>query len=110
MIRVIYRWRVDPDVATEFESWWHQGTIDIRTGFPGAMGSLLLRSHNDPDIYVGVARWESERRLLAFREHVAPLVFEGAELEGFELFDELDDLTARADGPALGTGPRREPK
>lgn len=59
------------------------------------MGSLLLRSRNDPDRFVGVARWESERQLLDFRQRAASIVFDGAELESVELFDELDELTVQ---------------
>jgi heme-degrading monooxygenase HmoA len=95
MIRVIYRWRVTPSVAAAFELWWHHGTIGIRNAHPGAMGSLLLRSRHEPDLFVGVARWETERQLLDFRQQAAPMVFEGADLESVEVLDELDDLTLR---------------
>ena len=67
--------------------------MDIRHAHPGAMGSLLLRSRQEPDLFVGVARWETERQLLEFRQQAPAMVFEGAELESVEVFDELDELT-----------------
>jgi heme-degrading monooxygenase HmoA len=93
VIRVIYRWRVDPDLGAQFASWWHQGTIGIRHDHAGALGSLLLRSRDDPNVFVGVARWETEHHLAEFRRRAVPLSFAGAELEAIELLDELDDLT-----------------
>ena len=93
VIRVIYRWTVAPSVAADFERWWHEGTIGIRSTYAGALGSLLLRSHSDPGDVVGVARWQTEEHLLAFRRAAGSITFEGAELRSVEILDELDDLT-----------------
>jgi hypothetical protein len=54
---------------------------------------MLLRSRSDLTLLVGVARWASEDELLQFRHAAGTLSFEGAELEGIEVLDEIDDLT-----------------
>lgn len=93
MIRVVYRWQVNAEAATEFERRWHEGTVEIRRLRPGALGSLLLRSRGDPEQYVGVARWTTEDDLAAFWENAGTRNVGDAELQSVEVFDELDDLT-----------------
>jgi heme-degrading monooxygenase HmoA len=93
VIRVLYRWRVAAEEARRFPSWWHEGTERIRSTYQGALGSMLLRAHDDQEVFVGIARWESVEALQAFRRAAGPIVFEGAELESISIFEELDDLT-----------------
>jgi len=93
MIRVVYRWRLDPDRCADFAHWWHQMTLRIRSDQPGAMGSTLLRPGQDQAHLVGLARWESEEQLVAFWARMSPLEFPGAELESMEILEELDHLT-----------------
>ena len=93
MIRVIYRWRVDADRRTDFVSWWHEGTVRIRSSRHGAMGSTLLRPTTDDTRLVAVARWKSLKDLEAFWEDPGGSAFPGADLESVEILDELDDLT-----------------
>jgi heme-degrading monooxygenase HmoA len=98
MIRVVYRWRVEPHRQDAFRPWWHQGTISIRSTQQGALGSTLCRSTEDPDILVGIARWKSRQDVERFWASAGPVTFEGALMESIEVLDELDDLTSE-DGP-----------
>ncbi|HTT86979.1 MAG TPA: antibiotic biosynthesis monooxygenase, partial [Acidimicrobiales bacterium] len=93
VIRVVYRWRLEPGRSTDFVRWWHEMTLRIRSGQPGAMGSTLLRAGHDDAQLVGIARWESEEQLVAFWERMSPLEFPGAVLESMEILEELDHLT-----------------
>ncbi len=93
MIRVIYRWRIDADRHADFAVWWHEGTQQIRSTQPGARGSTLLRSADDEDCLVGLARWESTEQLEAFWERMSPLEFPGAVLSSLEILEEVDHLT-----------------
>ena len=93
MIRVIYRWRVDPERVEDFAAWWHEGTLRIRSTYPGALGSTLLAPTTDSSHFVAVARWESVEALEAFWANPDGPPFDGAELMSAEVFDEVDDLT-----------------
>ena len=102
MIRVIYRWHVDANRRTEFMSWWHEGTIRIRSTQPGALGSTLVAPTTDASYLMAIARWRSEEDLHTFWENPGGSNFEGATLESVEIFHELDDLTVYE-----GRGPSR---
>jgi len=93
MIRVLYRWRVDEKRQEQFARWWHEGTLRIRDGNPGALGSTLCRSTSDQALIVGIARWESRSHLQRFWERTGKVEFPGATMEAIEILDELDDLT-----------------
>ena len=93
MIRVIYRWRVDSVRRDDFASWWHEGTLRIRSTRPGALGSTLLAPTNDDAHFVAVARWHSNEDLEAFWADPGGQEFDGAELVSTEIFEEVDDLT-----------------
>lgn len=99
MIRVIYRWRVNADRRAAFASWWHEGTLRIRSSRPGAMGSTLLRPEADDTHFVAVARWNARKDLEAFWQDPGGSDFPGADLESVEILDELDDLTVGDEGP-----------
>lgn len=98
MIRAIYRWRVDADRRDSFATWWHEGTLRIRSTRPGALGSTLLAPINDEEHFVAVARWRSRRDLEVFWADPGGSGFDGAELVSTEVFEEVDDLTVRGPG------------
>ena len=93
MIRAIYRWRVPPERQNDFVSWWHEGTVRIRTSKPGARGSTLLGADSDQGHCVAIARWESLEALTAFWDDPGGVQFEGADLVSVEILQEIDHLT-----------------
>jgi len=93
VIRVIYRWRIEDDRKADFMAWWHEGTMQIRATQPGAMGSTLLRSIDDGECLIGLARWESMEQLESFWERRSPLEFPGAVMVSLEILEEIDHLT-----------------
>jgi heme-degrading monooxygenase HmoA len=70
-VRAIYRWRVRPGRDDEFVRTWVRVTEWIRANVKGARGSLLLRSRDNPDEYVALARWDSFEAWRAAREAAA---------------------------------------
>ena len=93
MIRVLYRWRVEPHRRAAFQAWWHEGTLRIRAEHDGALGSTLLGPDRDDGHLVAIARWTSRAALEAFWAEPGGTAFEGASLEPPQVFEELDDLT-----------------
>jgi heme-degrading monooxygenase HmoA len=93
MIRAIYRWRVSPECQDDFVSWWHEGTVRIRSAKPGARGSTLLKADRDRDQYVAIARWESVEALIAFWNDHGGVQSEMAEFLSVEVLEEIDHLT-----------------
>ncbi|THC44207.1 antibiotic biosynthesis monooxygenase [Massilia sp. Mn16-1_5] len=99
MIRVIYRWRVDPERAEEFAAAWREVTRHIQQACPDARGSVLLKSQLDAHVYLAVARWDSIDAWRDSREAEdlvpAPLVERMRAAAGgpasYEIFDELPD-------------------
>jgi antibiotic biosynthesis monooxygenase (ABM) superfamily enzyme len=93
MIRAIYRWWVLPEHQADFLSWWHEGTVRIRSSKLGARGSTILSAGSDRNHYVAIARWESLSALTAFWNDPGGVQFEDAELVSVEVLEEIDHLT-----------------
>jgi heme-degrading monooxygenase HmoA len=58
MIRVMYRWTVKEEDEAEFVRTWEEGTLKIQASCEGAMGSILLRSSENPNIFL---EWHAGR-------------------------------------------------
>ncbi|QOL50406.1 antibiotic biosynthesis monooxygenase family protein [Massilia litorea] len=99
MIRVIYRWSVDPERGGEFAAAWREVTRCIQQGCPDARGSVVLKSQIDANVYLAVARWDGIDAWRDSREAEdivpAPLVERmraaAGGPAGYEIFDELPD-------------------
>jgi heme-degrading monooxygenase HmoA len=66
VIRVIYRWTLEPEAEDQFIDAWRAATQRIRDQQPGAMGSTLLRPTEAPNRVVGLARWQRRDDVEAF--------------------------------------------
>jgi heme-degrading monooxygenase HmoA len=88
MIRVLYRWRVNPGQEAVFAKAWSHGTKVIRATVKGARGSLLLQSRTDPCTFVAIARWASAADWRAFRRGEKP------DLESFQTAAAVSQLQA----------------
>lgn len=107
MIRVVYRWTVDPQQVDAFVAAWWEATRYIQQAWPDAQGSVLLKSHLEANVYLAVARWKSKEAWTASRE--AESVVPAAVIErmigaiagpnSYEILDEvLDWKPAQAAG------------
>lgn len=92
MIRVIYRWTVDPAAEDQFVDAWREATEHIRAHEPGALGSTLLRPA-DPNSLVGLARWQRRDDVEAFWTSGNATPLPGATLESVEVLDEVEHMT-----------------
>lgn len=92
MIRVMYRWTVKKDDAEQFVRTWEEGTLKIQTHCTGAMGSILLRSSENPEHFFGMARWPSKEVWEAAQQQMPLLNLQGQQPESEYFFDELVDI------------------
>ena len=116
MIRIMYRWTVNPGQEGVFAKAWTQGTKVIRATVKGARGSLLLQSRKNPCEFVAIARWTSVADWRAFRRGEKPALesFRAAaavsQLQAVELLSEVRDLrvldASETSGQAAGVTPR----
>lgn len=59
MIRVVYRWQVQPENFDTFQAIWRKTTNNIHLSVSGAQGSFMLRSvENDTEVLT-IAKWTS---------------------------------------------------
>ncbi len=66
MIRVVYRWKIEPDRQAEFENTWRHMTRAIHEDVAGALGSICLQAIDTPDEMVTIATWETEDQWRSF--------------------------------------------
>lgn len=59
MIRVIYRWQVEPENFESFTRAWRKATHYIHETVPGALGSFMLQACEADSEVLTVARWDS---------------------------------------------------
>ena len=98
MIRVIYRWSVDPATEDQFIDAWREATERIRTHEPGALGSTLLRPADAPTTLVGFARWQRRDKVEAFWASGNATPLPGATLESVEILDEVEHMIIEHSG------------
>lgn len=58
MIRVVYRWQVEPHNFDAFQESWRATTNRIHETVPGALGSFMLRGFKDEREVITVAKWD----------------------------------------------------
>ena len=58
MLRVVYRWRLQPENAAKFRAAWEKATTSIRSSTPSARGSVLLQNRQDRAEVMTIARWD----------------------------------------------------
>ncbi|CAD5972631.1 hypothetical protein PCC9214_03924 [Planktothrix tepida] len=99
MIRVIYRWKVQPEKKTEFIQAWTQATETIRHQVLGSKGSLLLRSTQHSSEFIAIARWETLEHWQKFWQGDPPdpqafqIMQTVSQLLSHQVCEEIEDLT-----------------
>ena len=93
MIRVIYRWTVEPEAEGEFVDAWREATTRIRDQQPGAMGSTLVRPAEAPNTLVGLARWRQRADVEAFWATGSASPLPGGSLDSIEILEEVEHMT-----------------
>lgn len=101
MIRVMYRWTVEPDQQAEFKATWRNTTRAIHRDVAGALGSMCLRSIDRPDEMITIATWQTEQQWRAFIEDAKHQSMKGLHALGSlisaEPYAEVGDETVSAD-------------
>lgn len=92
MIRVIYRWTVNPGEEERFIRDWQAGTRKIQDNCPGAHGSFLIRDRKNPEHFFGVARWESGGAWRAAQTIMMGFGLPGPMPESTDFYDELAEM------------------
>lgn len=88
----MYCWTVKKEDQEEFVRTWEEGTLKIQTRCTGAMGSILLRSSENPEHFFGMARWPSKEIWQAAQRTMPLLDLQGPKPESEYFFDELVDI------------------
>jgi heme-degrading monooxygenase HmoA len=97
MIRVIYRWEVQPRDFEDFRRVWSVTTNRIHESVPGALGSFMLRASDRDAEVLTVAKWESEESWREFWGKQDPEEMQEMRKLGkrvsVEAYTEIDDYT-----------------
>jgi heme-degrading monooxygenase HmoA len=97
MIRVIYRWEVQPKDFDDFRRVWSVTTNRIHESVPGALGSFMLRASDRDSEVLTVAKWESEESWRKFWGKQNPEEMQEMRKLGrrvsVEAYNEIDDYT-----------------
>lgn len=97
MVRVVYRWQVAPENFDAFTDTWRTTTNGIHATVPGAQGSFLLRSVDDPSEVVTIAKWDSLDGWRKFWGNQNPAAMQKMRQLGtrvsVEAFEEIEDHT-----------------
>ncbi|MEM9529453.1 MAG: antibiotic biosynthesis monooxygenase [Pseudomonadota bacterium] len=96
-VRVLYRWQVPSEAFEAFKETWRATTNHIHDTVPGAQGSFLLRSSENPTEVLTIAKWdtlESWKKFYGQRNPEAMKAMrELATRISVEAFDEIEDHT-----------------
>lgn len=97
MIRVVYRWQVEPENFQAFRKAWRATTDRIHETVAGAMGSFLLRSCESETEVLTVAKWDSLESWKRFWGAADPEQMRSLRMLGVrvstEAFEEIEDRT-----------------
>ena len=95
MFRVVYEWKVPVEQQQAFQAIWRTTTETIHSTVEGALGSFMLRSSDDPEKILTVAKWHSRQHWQQFWGNCNPHQMQKmraiAERISVETFDELED-------------------
>lgn len=97
MVRIIYNWRVRAGEIETFRAAWSEATTSIKQSTPGARGSVMLQSRENPNEVKTIARWDSFDDWQRFwndpNRTAMSAMHEVAELISTESFDERGEHT-----------------
>ncbi|MEO1054759.1 MAG: antibiotic biosynthesis monooxygenase [Bacteroidota bacterium] len=97
MVRVIYRWDVPVENFEAFEKTWRSTTNRIHESVEGALGSFMLRSLENENEVITIAKWDSLASWQNFWGNENPEEMTAMRKLGkrisAEVFEEIDDHT-----------------
>lgn len=97
MFRVIYEWSVPEHNFDHFKQVWESTTDNIHHTVDGALGSFMLRSSNNPQQILTIAKWRDEAAWQAFFHDANPNAMlqmrQLAERISVNAFYEVEDRT-----------------
>lgn len=97
MLRVMYRWRVEPENFDEFRETWAATTNRIHETVEGAKGSFLLRSCDDEREVTTIAKWDSKESWEKFWGNADPQKMHAmrslAQRVSVDAYEEIEDHT-----------------
>ncbi|GAB4344884.1 MAG: hypothetical protein Kow006_01380 [Gammaproteobacteria bacterium] len=97
MVRVIYRWQVEPEQFEAFRSAWRRVTDQIHERVEGALGSALLRSCETESEVLTIAKWDSLAAWKRFWGAADPAQMQALRQHGIRLsaeaFEVIEDRT-----------------
>ena len=97
MIRVVYRWHVEPEHFQDFKETWTRTTNNIHKTVNGALGSFMIKSIDNPNEIITIAKWTSVQAWKDFWGTADPEAMKAMSKLGkrisAEAFEEIDDFT-----------------
>lgn len=97
MIRVVYRWHVPSENFTEFKQIWSETTNHIHETVDGALGSFMLRSSENSEEILTIAKWDSLESWKSFWGNQNPEQMQAMRKLGERIsadaFEEIEDFT-----------------